>query len=211
MTQIDERPATTAAETAEKWLAAFNGALEKGDTAAVSELFLETSFWRDLVAFTWNITTVEGPRRRRRPARRTRSSAPTRRASHRPSRADRGRRRHRRPGSRSRPRSGAAAACCGCRRGRRQAWTLLTTLYELKGHEEPRDRRRPDGRRARRQQATATTWLERRAAGGRRARQRRRSPYVLVIGGGQGGIALGARLRQLGVPTLVDRQARAPR
>ena len=28
-------------------------------------------------------------------------------------------------------------------------------------------------------------------------------PYVLVIGGGQGGIALGSRLRQLGVPTLV--------
>ena len=28
-------------------------------------------------------------------------------------------------------------------------------------------------------------------------------PYVLVIGGGQGGIALGARLRQLGVPSLV--------
>jgi putative flavoprotein involved in K+ transport len=28
-------------------------------------------------------------------------------------------------------------------------------------------------------------------------------PYVLVIGGGQGGIALGARLRQLGLPALV--------
>ncbi len=28
-------------------------------------------------------------------------------------------------------------------------------------------------------------------------------PYVLVIGGGQGGIALGARLRQLGVPSIV--------
>ncbi len=34
-------------------------------------------------------------------------------------------------------------------------------------------------------------------------------PYVLVIGGGQGGIALGARLRQLGVPSLViDSHAR---
>jgi len=28
-------------------------------------------------------------------------------------------------------------------------------------------------------------------------------PYILVIGGGQGGIALGARLRQLGVPAIV--------
>ena len=30
------------------------------------------------------------------------------------------------------------------------------------------------------------------------------SRYVLVIGGGQGGIALGARLRKLGVPSLVE-------
>ncbi|MEH3078091.1 MAG: hypothetical protein PGN11_15750 [Quadrisphaera sp.] len=30
-----------------------------------------------------------------------------------------------------------------------------------------------------------------------------RQPHVLVIGGGQGGIALGARLRQLDVPALV--------
>ena len=34
-------------------------------------------------------------------------------------------------------------------------------------------------------------------------------PYALVVGGGQGGIALGARLRQLGVPADRRRQARA--
>jgi putative flavoprotein involved in K+ transport len=28
-------------------------------------------------------------------------------------------------------------------------------------------------------------------------------PYVLIIGGGQGGIALGARLRRLSVPTII--------
>ena len=28
-------------------------------------------------------------------------------------------------------------------------------------------------------------------------------PYVLIVGGGQGGIALGARLRRLGVPTII--------
>ena len=34
-------------------------------------------------------------------------------------------------------------------------------------------------------------------------------PYVVIVGGGQGGIALGARLRQLGVPTIiVERNAR---
>ena len=35
-------------------------------------------------------------------------------------------------------------------------------------------------------------------------------PYIVVVGGGQGGIALGARLRQLGVPAIVvDRHERA--
>jgi putative flavoprotein involved in K+ transport len=38
---------------------------------------------------------------------------------------------------------------------------------------------------------------------------RTRQPYVVVVGGGQGGIALGARLRQLGVPhVVVDRHER---
>ena len=30
-----------------------------------------------------------------------------------------------------------------------------------------------------------------------------KQPYTVIIGGGQGGIALGARLRQLGVPTII--------
>src|SRR6185295_7724938 len=52
------------------------------------------------------------------------------------------------------------------------------------------------------------TWLERRE---REARELgyETQPYVLVIGGGQGGIGLGARLRQLDIPAIiVDRHAR---
>lgn len=30
-----------------------------------------------------------------------------------------------------------------------------------------------------------------------------KQPYVVIIGGGQGGIALGARLRRKGVPTII--------
>ena len=53
------------------------------------------------------------------------------------------------------------------------------------------------------------TWAEQREAGGRELGQHRRSPTSLVVGGGQGGIALGARLRQLGVPALIiDKHAR---
>ncbi|MGZ5372329.1 flavin-containing monooxygenase, partial [Aeromicrobium sp.] len=81
------------------------------------------------------------------------------------------------------------------------AWTLLTTLYELKGFEEPKGTGRPRGAEhgANRDRET---WTEKRE---REARELgyKTQPYSLIIGGGQGGIALGARLRQLGVPTII--------
>ena len=85
--------------------------------------------------------------------------------------------------------------------GEDRAWTLLTTLYELKGHEEPRGTHRPMGAEhgANKQRRT---WKERRQEEAESLGSTTQ-PYVLVIGGGQGGIALGARLRQLGVPSLV--------
>ncbi len=82
-----------------------------------------------------------------------------------------------------------------------KAYTFLTTLYELKGHEEPRGTGRPMGA-----EHGATkdriTWAEKRRQEDE-ALGTTTQPYVLVIGGGQGGIALGARLRQLDVPALV--------
>ena len=67
-----------------------------------------------------------------------------------------------------------------------------------------------DGRRARRRQAPAD--LEGARAGRRpRASAAPPSRTCWSIGGGQGGIALGARLRQLGVPTPRHRQAPAAR
>src|SRR3712207_3224488 len=45
----------------DRWLSRFDHALAEGDVAAVADLFLDDSYWSDLVAFTWNITTVEGP------------------------------------------------------------------------------------------------------------------------------------------------------
>ena len=50
----------TAQQRIDAWLAAFNDALASRDVARVTALFGTDSFWRDLVAFTWNIKTVEG-------------------------------------------------------------------------------------------------------------------------------------------------------
>ena len=95
-------------------------------------------------------------------------------ASHTTERADRGRRRHRRRGSRSRPRSGRGIGHLRLRDGK--AWTLLTTLYELKGHEEPHGPGPARWASSTAPTASRETWLERARAGGRRARLRRRSP-----------------------------------
>ena len=42
------------------WLADFNAALAARDITRVTSMFAVDSFWRDLVAFTWNLKTVEG-------------------------------------------------------------------------------------------------------------------------------------------------------
>ena len=43
----------------ETWLADFEAALAARDVDRAAGLFATTSFWRDLIAFTWNLTTVE--------------------------------------------------------------------------------------------------------------------------------------------------------
>src|SRR5271165_4547045 len=41
-------------------LAKFDAALAAGDGDAAAKMFAKESYWRDLVAFTWNIKTMEG-------------------------------------------------------------------------------------------------------------------------------------------------------
>ena len=68
---------------------------------------------------------------------------------------------------------------------------------------------RPHGRRARRRPGRARPGWRRASDEAAELGLRPTQPYVVIVGGGQGGIALGARLRQLGVPTIiVDSNAR---
>jgi len=207
MTQTAERPGTTGspADRTDAWLAAFEDALTARDVDSAAGMFAATSFWRDLIAFTWNITTVEGPDGVRDLLGATLETTDPRgfRTTEEPTEAD-----------------GVTTAwiefetAVGRGRGHlrlqeegSRAFTLLTTLYELKGHEEPLRERRPMGA-EHGANKHRLTWRERREqeeAGLGTTVQ----PDVLVVGGGQGGIALGARLRQLGVPALViDKHAR---
>ncbi len=179
------------------WLEAFQSALTARDVDRAAELFAPTCFWRDLVAFSWNITTVEGQDGVRDLLRATLDTTDPRgfRAAEPPTGAD-----------------GVDEAwiefetAVGRGKGHLRlqdgrAWTLLTTLYELTGHEEPARDRRPKGA-EHGAQRDRQTWLDRREQEARELGYATQ-PYVLVIGGGQGGIALGARLRQLDIPTIV--------
>ncbi|XVV15661.1 flavin-containing monooxygenase [Actinoplanes sp. CA-131856] len=181
-------------QRAEDWLGSFEAALKARDAQAAAALFAPESFWRDLVAFTWNITTVEGRDGVADMLAATLDQAgPSGFAlAEEPVEAD-----------------GVVEAwirfetATGRGTGHLRlkpegAWTLLTTLRELKGFEERQGERRPLG--AEHTLSKGRAYVE---------NQDQADPYVVVIGGGQGGIALGARLRQLGVPALVvDKHAR---
>lgn len=86
-----------------------------------------------------------------------------------------------------------------------KAWILLTALDSLAGHEERVGQRRPSGDDYSREFG-GPNWLD------LRNRQREftdADPAVLIIGAGQAGLSLAARLGRLGVDTLIiDRQAR---
>ena len=88
---------------------------------------------------------------------------------------------------------------------RLKAWTLLTELGELKGFEEQLGVQRPRGN-AYSRDFRGPNWLDLRKAS---AGYADRDPTVLVIGGGQSGLSIAARLKQLNVDTLiVDREKR---
>ncbi|MFD1836940.1 NAD(P)/FAD-dependent oxidoreductase [Paracidovorax cattleyae] len=196
---------TTAAARAQALLDRLNRALADRDFTVASRLFAGECYWRDLVLLTWNIKTLEGQGQiAGMLAAQLDAAAPVRFALDERETVEETDgvvsawividTRHARGGGHVRIRDG-------------RIWTLLTAAQELKGHEEPLGTRRPMGaehgiRRGRQ------TWQERRQ---KEAEElgRDTQPFVLVIGGGQGGIALGARLRQLGVSHIViDRHAR---
>jgi len=57
---LSDAAVQSVAAEVDQWLTSFGEALAAGDAAAAAEHFAEDGFWRDLVAFTWNIKTVEG-------------------------------------------------------------------------------------------------------------------------------------------------------
>jgi putative flavoprotein involved in K+ transport len=196
--------ATSPQERIDAWLADFELALASRDIERVVGKFAVDSFWRDLVAFTWNIKTLEG--RDGIADMLTERLAPTDPTGFRtrePATDDGG-------GVVSAFIEFETAVGRGIGHLRLkddQGWTLLTAMQELKGHEERKGASRVMGA-VHGSDPDTRSWAEKRQDE-ERALGRTEQPYTLIVGGGQGGIALGARLRQLGVPAIVvDRHER---
>ncbi len=193
------------AARAQSVLDQLNNALEQRDTAAASQLFADESYWRDLVLLTWNLKTMEGQTQIADMLNQQLDAmAPV--AFH----LDKKESVDEADGVISAwlvidAKHARGVGHVRIKEGR--IWTLLSAVQELKGFEEPSSTRRPMGaehgiRRGRK------NWQDHKQEEASELGVSRQ-PYVLVIGGGQGGIALGARLRQLGVSHIViDRQPR---
>jgi putative flavoprotein involved in K+ transport len=179
------------------WLDRFSRAAADSTFGDAGELFRDEVLWRDLVSLTWNIHTAEG------------KDAVLKGLSETVPKA----------AATNWARDGEPTITDGITeswftfetavaRGRGQvrlvegkALTLYTGITELKGHEEKSGPSREKG-------------IEHGAVPGRVSYGERREaevndlgtavqPYCLIVGAGQCGIGLGARLRRLGVPTLI--------
>ena len=200
---------------ADNWLVQFEDALASPDDVLLRPLFHPDSYWRDVLALSWNIQTVN-----RAFAILEEMPAHARRSRPQDFRIDADRAQPRRV-----IRAGTEAIEAIFRfetaigrghgivrligdaadDGKLKAWTLLTALEELKGFEELQGDRRPRGQ-AYSRDFRGPNWLDQRKASAEYAGG---DPDVLVVGGGQAGLAIAARLKQLNIDALiVDREAR---
>lgn len=212
---IAEHDTDTAARAAADWLDAFEFALRRRPDR-LGDLFVEDSHWRDILAFTWDLRTFSG---------RDRIAGELATATQDTGATDL------RWTRRTPPRvvtrldvetvevifdfdtahgtgSGVVRLVrddAGTDGEDLKAWTLLTTLHDLREFEERVGPRRPKGESYSRNFG-GENWLDHR----RRARSYRDAdPEVVIVGAGQAGLALAARLGQRAVDTLVvDREER---
>jgi cation diffusion facilitator CzcD-associated flavoprotein CzcO len=202
----------TAHKLASNWLAEWSLAIQKEDAFAAAGMFDENGYWRDLLAFTWDLRTFHGV-----------SVIAGAFSEFIPRTVATGF--HLEEGQEVIVTERDGVRCIEAiflfetsltrARGHLRlvrevgnesswkAWTLLTAAKELIGFEEMIGHRRPRGNEHAR---GGENWLDRKV----KARQfESEDPAVVIIGAGQAGLALAARLGVLGVNALIiDREER---
>lgn len=189
------------------WLDAFAAAMEAGDGSAVMDLVDADCYWRDLLALSWDLGTYHGPERisglLEEHLKRAAVSDVTLVTDFGPRfvAAEDG------PGTIEGffAFETPLAWCRGVARihqvdGAWRAWTVMTGMEDLKGHERALGPRRPTGPRHEVGATTQRNWKDQREAA---AAYDDRDPDVVILGAGQGGLALAANLRLMGVDALI--------
>jgi len=190
---------------ANKWFHAFAPLVELGDTTGILGLLTEDSFWRDGLALTWDLRTFDGPTKIKRFLDdRLKSVKLANLKLGNPSLVD------------NRPVNlwiqsiftfdvGDYGLGTGVFRlaptstGEWKGYTIYTSLSGLKDHPEQLGERRNE-------LPNHGKWVEQRQ---REVEFADEEPHVLVVGAGHGGVHIAARLKHLGVSTLVvERNAR---
>lgn len=200
---------------AASWLEQFCEAMQPGADASLGGLFTPDAYWRDILAFTWDLKTTSG-------AESVVAALGEACGKHRPSKflIDRGTLK-----VFTRKMIGPTievffdfetdiAQCRGHVRlrpvidqgGRWLAWTVFTAMEGLKGFEEKAGQNRRGSSSGTSGHGALSGW---KTSDEHAATYESESPEVLVIGGAQTGLAVAARLGSLDVPTLVvERQPR---
>lgn len=210
------QPMNNTAETqnVQSWLTAFNEVIKSGSTPAIEPLFDQHAYWRNMLALGWTIDTVAGATTI---ASAIADAAPRFGLSNiRLDPASTQPRLVTRAGSKTIEAFLLFDTLVGPGKGivrlnrvesdtatspqaTLQAWTLLTALHEITGMEESVGSNRPVGQ-VHSRDFNGPNWLDRRTE---TAAFTSRDPAVLVVGAGQAGLSIAARLTQLGIDTLV--------
>ncbi|KAJ5610687.1 hypothetical protein N7510_007406 [Penicillium lagena] len=184
-----------------------NDALAKKERQTLSDLFLENSYWRDHLCFSWDFHTISGPEQ---------ITAYVSEVSSTKLEIDRS-------SAMKAPHAGPIDAFgevhgieffitieTDVGRGsgvirlaqddsKWKIFNIFTSLAELKDHAEVVDRHRPVGVKHGEQQGRKN-WQDRRTAD---INFEEKEPAVVIVGAGQGGLTAAARLKMLDVDTLI--------
>ena len=185
------------------WLNSFEKYIEEKNTDSILDLFADTTYWRDLISFTWNIITFESKNDISLMLNNTLSKINPKNFTI--------------LDMKTKVSSQEAwfsfetiyAKCKGhIRLKKGKCVTFLTVIDELKDHEEKKGYNRELGTefgvfKSRK------NWLEKKILEIKDLNENK-NPYCLIVGGGQGGLALAARLKQLNVPTIVIDKNKTP-
>ena len=189
--------------TAQDWLNQFEKLAIDNDIETILDLFAEKTYWRDLVSFTWNVITFESKTDIKTMLNNVLSEInPTNFQIININT-------NLQPGEAWFKFETKHAKCRGhIRLEDGKATTFLSVMDELKGYEEKKGYTRELGTEFGAFKFRKN-WLEKKLSDMNEL-NKNKNPYCLIIGGGQAGLALAARLKQLNVPTIVIDKNKTP-